>query len=147
MGDVAALTWPLTGPGGLLYNPTRIRRCLFGHVNHEKAESNFQEQMDALMQENKLRWNFDFENERPLPPGRYLWEKVEKPSDTDSKDTSVSQSQDAEEEPSLKEEQTHITGNYDVFFYFKSLHSSALIAIDDALVIYMQNSKEWNAFH
>lgn len=113
MGDVAALTWPLTGPGGLLYNPSRVRRCLFGHVNHEKSELHLEEQMDALMQQNKLRWNFDFENERPLPPGRYLWERVEKPSDTDSKDASdVSQPDaDAEGSSSLKEEQTHITGN------------------------------------
>lgn len=69
--------------------------------------------MDALMQQNKLRWNFDFENERPLPPGRYLWERVEKPSDTDSKDASdVSQPDaDAEGSSSVKEEQTLITGN------------------------------------
>lgn len=77
--------------------------------------------MRNIAEENKLRWNFDFESERPLPPGRYLWERVENPPDTDSGDKSESQDAEPEkaddkseppeaEDKPAKQEQTHITG-------------------------------------
>ncbi|XP_054836901.1 cyclin-dependent kinase inhibitor 1 [Eublepharis macularius] len=50
-------------------------RNLFGPVDHEQLQNDFQSLMKAEWEEAQRRWNFDFETETPLE-GDYRWEKI-----------------------------------------------------------------------
>ena len=57
----------------------KAQRCLFGKPDRETIERNENERQDMLKkeaEEQKEKWNFDFETGTPLQ-GRYQWEKVE----------------------------------------------------------------------
>lgn len=108
MGDVAAMTWPLTGPGVALLQPHRVRRCLFGPPDAEKTKLDLKALMDDVDQQNKLRWNFDFQKGVPIA-GRFKWEPLDL-ADADRNGGSETQQKPVEEEDSTKKEgQTHIT--------------------------------------
>ncbi|XP_061488431.1 cyclin-dependent kinase inhibitor 1 [Rhineura floridana] len=53
----------------------KLCRNLFGPVNHEELQKDFQSLMRAQLEEAQQKWNFDFEAETPLE-GNYKWEKV-----------------------------------------------------------------------
>uniref|UniRef100_A0A8D0H146 Cyclin dependent kinase inhibitor 1A n=1 Tax=Sphenodon punctatus TaxID=8508 RepID=A0A8D0H146_SPHPU len=53
----------------------KLCRNLFGPVDHEQLQSDFQDLMRQQLQEAQCRWNFDFETETPLE-GNFKWERV-----------------------------------------------------------------------
>ncbi|XP_034978384.1 cyclin-dependent kinase inhibitor 1 isoform X2 [Zootoca vivipara] len=61
----------------LLRSPCSRKLCrnLFGPVDHDQLQKDFQSLMKAQLEEARQKWNFDFESETPLE-GDYKWEKV-----------------------------------------------------------------------
>ncbi|EDO43511.1 predicted protein [Nematostella vectensis] len=57
-----------------------VQRNLFGTApaDHSKTQDDLKREMEQLSKEKAKKWNFDFENLKPLPPGRYKWERVGK---------------------------------------------------------------------
>ncbi|XP_063153730.1 cyclin-dependent kinase inhibitor 1 [Candoia aspera] len=53
----------------------KLCRNLFGPVDHEQLQKDFQSLMKIQLEEAQQKWNFDFETETPLE-GNYKWEKV-----------------------------------------------------------------------
>ncbi|XP_053099553.1 cyclin-dependent kinase inhibitor 1 isoform X2 [Hemicordylus capensis] len=53
----------------------KLCRNLFGPVDHEQLQEDFQALMRAQLEEAQQRWNYDFETDTPLE-GVYKWEKV-----------------------------------------------------------------------
>ncbi|XP_019401775.1 PREDICTED: cyclin-dependent kinase inhibitor 1 [Crocodylus porosus] len=53
----------------------KICRNLFGPVDHEQLQSDFQDSMRKSLEEAQHKWNFDFETETPLE-GAFQWERV-----------------------------------------------------------------------
>ncbi|XP_062996925.1 cyclin-dependent kinase inhibitor 1 [Elgaria multicarinata webbii] len=53
----------------------KLCRNLFGSVDHEQLQKDFQSLMRTQLDEAQQKWNFDFETETPLE-GAYKWEKV-----------------------------------------------------------------------
>ncbi|XP_037087970.1 cyclin-dependent kinase inhibitor 1B-like [Pollicipes pollicipes] len=51
-------------------------RCLFGPADTEATRRFVQGEMKDIYERQKKKWNFDFELERPVPGGRYQWERV-----------------------------------------------------------------------
>lgn len=54
---------------------TAVRRNLFGPVNHQQLQQDFQRLLCMSMEVAKQRWNFDFQTERPTP-GSVEWEEM-----------------------------------------------------------------------
>lgn len=52
---------------------SRVKRCLFGRGNHEENIKFAKRELEKSLIESKKKWNFDFENERPID-GRYEWQ-------------------------------------------------------------------------
>ncbi|KFM79888.1 hypothetical protein X975_26974, partial [Stegodyphus mimosarum] len=119
MGDVAALTWPLTRPSMgpvSLELTSRARRCLFGPVDPDQLRACVEEEHKRRIREDQERWNFDFQAGKPLPPGRYQWIPVsgKDPSDADKNGGSTEETADPEDAANnntvvRRKEQTHIT--------------------------------------
>ena len=56
---------------------SRVRRALFNcKVNHNEIKTDLRQKMDEIHQESRERWNFDFEEEKPLA-GSYDWQEVQ----------------------------------------------------------------------
>ncbi|XP_031567827.1 uncharacterized protein LOC116302629 [Actinia tenebrosa] len=57
-----------------------IKRNLFGTApnDHNKIQENLMREASRISREKSEIWNFDFEKFKPLPPGRYKWERVGK---------------------------------------------------------------------
>ncbi|XP_067387698.1 cyclin-dependent kinase inhibitor 1 isoform X2 [Emydura macquarii macquarii] len=53
----------------------KLCRNLFGLVDHEQLQNEFQDLIRRHLEEAQHRWNFDFETETPLE-GKFKWEKV-----------------------------------------------------------------------
>lgn len=53
---------------------SRVKRCLFGRGNHEENIKFAKRELEKSRAESKNKWNFDFENERPIDGGRYEWQ-------------------------------------------------------------------------
>lgn len=51
---------------------SRVKRCLFGRGNHEENIKFAKRELEKSLTESKKKWNFDFENERPMD-GRFEW--------------------------------------------------------------------------
>jgi len=54
---------------------SRVKRALFGPVDHEENKRFFKREFDRDLKEKKRQYNFDFENEKALD-GRWEWKKV-----------------------------------------------------------------------
>ncbi|XP_068165972.1 cyclin-dependent kinase inhibitor 1-like [Antennarius striatus] len=52
-----------------------VRRSLFGPVDHERLRRDLRLQLDRMEEQDRLRWNFDFQAEAPLS-GRFRWEET-----------------------------------------------------------------------
>lgn len=52
---------------------SRVKRCLFGRGNHEENIKFAKRELEKSLTESKRKWNFDFENERPMD-GRFEWQ-------------------------------------------------------------------------
>ncbi|XP_073523313.1 uncharacterized protein [Phyllobates terribilis] len=56
----------------------KVRRNLFGEVDHEQLKKDFDTNMSDDLEKAQLKWNFDFKKEIPLE-GKYEWVRVEEP--------------------------------------------------------------------
>ncbi|XP_005428168.1 cyclin-dependent kinase inhibitor 1 [Geospiza fortis] len=58
-------------------SPCSSKACrnLFGPVDHEQLQQDFEDQMKQQLEEAQQRWNFNFETETPLE-GPFKWERV-----------------------------------------------------------------------
>lgn len=52
-----------------------IRRNLFGPVDHQQLQQDFQRLFCMNVETAKQRWNFDFQRDQPVP-GRVEWEEL-----------------------------------------------------------------------
>ncbi|XP_049765004.1 cyclin-dependent kinase inhibitor 1-like [Schistocerca cancellata] len=81
-GEAAAAS---SGGGGGGYSPPpppvagldRVRRQLFGPVDHEETRRFVQDELQAMRRRDTEHYGFDFEREAPLPGSRLVWEKVQ----------------------------------------------------------------------
>ncbi|XP_049937855.1 cyclin-dependent kinase inhibitor 1-like [Schistocerca serialis cubense] len=55
----------------------RVRRQLFGPVDHEETRRFVQDELQAMRRRDTEHYGFDFEREAPLPGSRLVWEKVQ----------------------------------------------------------------------
>ncbi|KAJ8262352.1 hypothetical protein GJAV_G00165460 [Gymnothorax javanicus] len=51
-------------------------RNLFGTVDHEELTKDLNGHLKAMDEEASAKYNFDFSNQKPLPPGRFEWQIV-----------------------------------------------------------------------
>jgi len=66
----------MLGSKGLrMASVSRVRRCLFGPVDHAEVSSQLKLEMKVLDEETKTRYNFDFATGMPLD-GAYKWTPV-----------------------------------------------------------------------
>ncbi|XP_077150988.1 uncharacterized protein LOC143815557 [Ranitomeya variabilis] len=72
----------------------KVRRNLFGEVDHEQLKKDFETNMRDDLEKAKLKWNFDFKKEIPVK-GKYEWVRVEDPF-------LKSTTQEGEEDPHLE---------------------------------------------
>uniref|UniRef100_A0A8C5JTW5 Cyclin-dependent kinase inhibitor domain-containing protein n=2 Tax=Junco hyemalis TaxID=40217 RepID=A0A8C5JTW5_JUNHY len=58
-------------------SPCSSKACrnLFGPVDHEQLQQDFEDQMKQQLEEAQQRWNFNFETETPLE-GPFKWERM-----------------------------------------------------------------------
>uniref|UniRef100_A0A8C9LCH4 Cyclin-dependent kinase inhibitor domain-containing protein n=2 Tax=Pavo cristatus TaxID=9049 RepID=A0A8C9LCH4_PAVCR len=54
---------------------SKVCRNLFGPVDHEQIQNDFEELLRQQLEEAQRRWNFNFETETPLE-GHFKWERV-----------------------------------------------------------------------
>ncbi|KAI5626270.1 cyclin-dependent kinase inhibitor 1C [Silurus asotus] len=54
---------------------TRVCRNLFGPVDHEELGCEMQRRLQEISEQDQTRWNFNFEDNVPLP-GNYEWEEI-----------------------------------------------------------------------
>lgn len=62
--------------GGTPAAIARVRRDLFGPVNHEDAQSFVDKELAAIRQRETEKWGFDFARETPTDNSRFRWERV-----------------------------------------------------------------------
>lgn len=82
MGEVAR-PWPdgkSRGFEGLRRGGPSARRSLFGPIDHDENNAYVQSELERVKEQDRQRWNFDFEKEKPLK-GRYAWSSAECPKD------------------------------------------------------------------
>lgn len=58
-------------------SPCSSKACrnLFGPVDHEQLQQDFEDKMKQQLEEAQQRWNFNFETETPLE-GPFKWERI-----------------------------------------------------------------------
>ncbi|XP_025061796.1 cyclin-dependent kinase inhibitor 1 [Alligator sinensis] len=80
----APCQWKTSPAGNMPLSQSNLRqtpcsrkscRNLFGPVDHEQLQSDFQDSMRKNLEEAQFKWNFDFETETPLE-GAFKWERV-----------------------------------------------------------------------
>ncbi|XP_057231229.1 cyclin-dependent kinase inhibitor 1 [Malurus melanocephalus] len=54
---------------------SKVCRNLFGPVDHEQLQNDFEDEMRQQLEEAQQRWNFNFETETPLD-GPFKWERI-----------------------------------------------------------------------
>ncbi|KAJ7400008.1 cyclin dependent kinase inhibitor 1A [Pitangus sulphuratus] len=54
---------------------SKVCRNLFGPVDHEQLQNEFEDKLRQQLEEARQRWNFDFETETPLE-GPFKWERI-----------------------------------------------------------------------
>jgi len=57
-------------------NPHRVKRALFGPTDHEENLRFVRKEMKKAKQDAQRKWDFDFEQEKPIPGGRFVWEQA-----------------------------------------------------------------------
>lgn len=83
---------------------SRVKRCLFGRGNHEENIRFAKRELEKSIAESKRKWNFDFENERPME-GRFEWQSSPYPI-FKKKNTENVENLKPSENPSSKNEHT-----------------------------------------
>ncbi|XP_042656201.1 cyclin-dependent kinase inhibitor 1 [Tyto alba] len=54
---------------------SKVCRNLFGPVDHQQLQNDFEDLLRQQLEEAQQRWNFNFETETPLE-GQFKWERV-----------------------------------------------------------------------
>lgn len=52
-----------------------VCRSLFGPVDHEQLRRDLRLRLEEIMDQDRRRWNFDFQTDTPLS-GRFQWEEI-----------------------------------------------------------------------
>ena len=92
--------------------PSRtVCRNLFGTVNHDEIREELNKQNTRTLQEKRLEYNFDFEREVPLQPGRYLWEKIPNLNRTQKCNKLTTEEGDISKRSNSKAISKHLTKN------------------------------------
>lgn len=65
----------ITADDGSSRGKVAVKRSLFGTVDHEQIRDDLNRELKRISEEKRRKWNFDFENFKPLR-GRYKWERV-----------------------------------------------------------------------
>lgn len=71
-----AATMPLSqSRAGQVPCSSKVCRNLFGPVDHDQLQNDFEDLLRQHLEEARHRWNFNFETETPLE-GHFKWERV-----------------------------------------------------------------------
>ncbi|XP_050767276.1 cyclin-dependent kinase inhibitor 1 isoform X1 [Gymnogyps californianus] len=71
-----AATMPLSqSRAGQMPCSSKVCRNLFGPVDHQQLQNDFEDLLRQQLEEAQQRWNFNFETETPLE-GHFKWERV-----------------------------------------------------------------------
>lgn len=57
-----------------------VCRSLFGKVDHQESMELLQRELTAIAEKDRIKWNFDFKEEKPLEEVNFVWTPV-KPND------------------------------------------------------------------
>jgi len=57
-------------------NPHRVKRALFGPTDHEENLRFVRKEMKKAKQDAQRKWDFNFDEEKPIQGGRFVWEKA-----------------------------------------------------------------------
>lgn len=68
---------PVSRPSGLLKKTAGPQRCLFGVPDHQESIRVARNEIKVEQQRLTSKYNFDFENDAPLP-GEYKYEKIDR---------------------------------------------------------------------
>ena len=69
---------------------SKARKCLFGRPDHQQLERDLQRELNKDVQEMNEKYDFDFQEGKPLTGTKYEWVKVNVPEE---------QSKENEEQP------------------------------------------------
>ena len=58
---------------------SKARRCLFGPPDHQQLQADLQKERNKDAREMNEKWDFDFQEGKPLKGEKYEWEPVEAP--------------------------------------------------------------------
>lgn len=58
---------------------SKARKCLFGRPDHQQLESDLQKELNKDTQEMNEKYDFDFQEGKPLKGTKYEWEEVHEP--------------------------------------------------------------------
>jgi len=84
-----------------LGNNGPTKRNLFGPVDRERLQLEYQESLRKDLEDASRRWDFDFFSEKPVDGGDFQWENLEK-----------TPQKQRDENGKLKRKQTNITDFY-----------------------------------
>lgn len=84
-----------------------VKRNLFGTVDHQQIKEDLQKELARISEEKSKTWNFDFKNFKPLPPGRYKWERVGKRLQTRRSSTELRTTNTTESNSQLAMQEGH----------------------------------------
>ena len=80
-----------------------VKRCLFGRGNSEENIKFAKRELEKINEDSKSRWNFDFQNERPLE-GRFVWQTSPYPKPIKSNINAISNSSNTTSSSDISEE-------------------------------------------
>ena len=60
---------------------SKARKCLFGRPDHQQLERDLQRELNKDAQEMNEKYDFDFQEEKPLTGTKYEWVKVNVPKE------------------------------------------------------------------
>ena len=82
---------------------SKARKCLFGRPDHQQLESDLQRELNKDVQEMNEKYDFDFQEEKPLQGTKYEWVKVNEPEERPKENRGEPKSSDATDETEIKE--------------------------------------------
>lgn len=94
----------------LKMNPedSKAKKCLFGPPDHQQLQADLQEELNKDAREMNEKWDFDFQEGKPLNRGKFEWEAVEAPKEERSvSEESAGAAKGNEETENLNSEERH----------------------------------------
>ena len=94
----------------LKMNPeaSKAKKCLFGPPDHQQLQADLQKELNKDAREMNEKWDFDFQEGKPLKGGKFEWEAVEAPKEERSvSEESAGAAKGNEETDNLNSEERH----------------------------------------